>query len=119
MIILSLLILIRIRQGVKLPVPLDRYQKFYDLIASEHSVDEKSHKLESLFVHSHPTLLMAYMNSFNQTTDGNSVFQVIEFIEQDYFQVQVHQQQKQGEWAYFFRKNLYADIMHLFKNGHE
>lgn len=98
-----------------LPVTMQMYQKFYGLISSEFSVEEKKGKIEQLFIRSHPTLLTANMRTLNGSSPSNTkVFQVIEFVEEDYFRVQLHDKQEQGEWVYFFRKNSYHDAMQLF-----
>lgn len=99
----------------RLPVSMQNYQKFYKLISSELSVDEKKGKLEQLFVRSHPTLLTTTMRTLNGSASSNTkIFQVVEFVEDDYFRVQLHDKQEQGEWAYFYRVNSYREAMHLF-----
>ena len=96
-------------------IPLEKYQKFYDLVSSEMSLASVSDNIKNLFLVSHPALLTTMMRS---TSSGSSstaqVFQVVQFLPEDYFRVQLHSEQDQGEWAYFYHSNLYKEIMRLF-----
>lgn len=102
-------------QMQRVPVSMAAYQEFYDSIAPLSSLERQDGKIEQLFVRSHPTLLTANMRTLNAPAPSNTrIFQVIEFVEEDYFRVQLHDKQEQGEWVYFYRKNSYQDAMHLF-----
>jgi len=99
----------------RLPVSMENYQMFYQLVSSELSVTKNQGEMERLFVRSHPTLLTASMRTLNGSPSSNTkIFQVIEFIEEGYFRVQLHDKQEPGEWVYFYRANSYQDVMHLF-----
>lgn len=96
-------------------ISLENYKKFYDLIASEINLQEVTHKIEDLFLVSHPTVLTTNMRT--KEASGSSVikiFQVVQFVKEDYFRIQLRGRLEQGEWVYFYRPNLYRDIMHLF-----
>jgi hypothetical protein len=96
------------------PISLDIYQHFYKQVASEKSLLEVSPKIQSLFFQSHPALLTVSMRSKEGAESGiPKVFQVVQFIPEDYFRVQLHEK-SEGEWAYFYRSGLYHEIMHLF-----
>lgn len=96
----------------KVPVSMQSYQKFYESVASEHSLNEKERNLEHLFMRSHPTLLTINMKTL--PSQNATVFQVIEFDEEGYFRVQLHERQEPGGWVYFYKKNLYQEVIHLF-----
>lgn len=105
----------QMKQRLRVPVSTEIYQKFYHLVSSISSIKEKEGELEKRFIRSQPTLLTASMRTLNRTSPSDSkIFQVIEFIEGDYFRVQLHDKQEQGEWAYFYKANSYSDIMNLF-----
>jgi hypothetical protein len=105
------------RQMRIFPIPIDSYQKFYKQVASEKSLLEVTQKIQSLFFQSHPALLTVSMRSKEGSESGTpKVFQVVQFISEDYFRVQLHEK-NEGEWAYFYRPGLYQEIMRLFTNG--
>lgn len=95
-------------------VSLDNYQKFYNLVAAEKSLIEVTERIKELFFKTHQTVLTISM----RTAEGSDVmttkiFQVVQFVQEDYFRVQLHEGQAQ-EWAYFYLPHLYQDVMQLF-----
>lgn len=96
-------------------IPLENYQKFYTLVASEKSLLEVSDKIKDLFLKSHPTILTINMRTMEGSPHTTTkIFQIIQFVQEDYFRVRLHDSQDQEEWAYFYRLNLFKEIMHLF-----
>ena len=96
-------------------IPAENYQKFYTLIASEKSLDEVTDKIKDFFIKTRPTVLTTSMRTMESSEAlTTKIFQVVQFVQEDYFRVQLHEKQEQGEWAYFYRSGLYQDVMHLF-----
>ena len=95
-------------------IPLQNYQQFYHLIASEKSLEHVTNQIEDYFIKSRPTILTISM----KTAEGSDstvtkTFQVVQFVQEDYFRVQLHGSE-QGEWAYFYQSGLYKNAMQIF-----
>jgi hypothetical protein len=101
------------QQGeVRIPsISLETYQRFYTIVASEKSLQELTQNVQDLFFKSNPSLLTMSMRTMEEAE--NRVTKVFQFIQEDYFRVQLHQK-NEGEWAYFYRPGLYQDVIHLF-----
>lgn len=106
------------------PISLETYQSFYKQVSSDRSLLEVNQNIQNLFLQSHPALLTMSMQSQEglenrtardhlNTKAGSHVFQVVQFIPEDYFRVQLHGK-NEGEWAYFYQSGLYQEILHLF-----
>jgi hypothetical protein len=104
------------RKGVvrQKDISTESYQKFYDLVSSEKSLNEVTNQIKDLFVHSHPTILTTNMKTLEGADTTTKIFQVIQFVPEDYFRVQLHENQVQQEWAYFYRPRVYQEVMQLF-----
>lgn len=101
-----------VQKGV---LPIERYQKFYNLIAAEISLQEVTHQIEDLFIRSHPTVLITNMRRADVSGSSSTfIFQLVQFVQEDYFRVQLRAGQGQGEWIYFYKPHLYQDVMDLF-----
>jgi hypothetical protein len=96
------------------PVSIENYEKFYQMISSEKSLDQ-SETLNSLFTGMHPTILTITMHATEKNASAQSaqIFQMIQFKD-NYFRVQLHEGEEKGEWAYFYYSNLYTKIFQLF-----
>lgn len=97
----------------------ENYKKFYALVNSEKSLEEVPPNIEALFKQSRPIALTIFMHTIEPSKNGTvpQVFQVIQFIQEDYFRVQLRDVKDQGEWAYFFYPQLYLEVMELFTQG--
>lgn len=103
------------KQVRKVPVSFESYQKLYQLIAQDLSLEDKDGTLNALFMHSHPTLLTTAMRTLNASSSSNTrIFQVIEFIKENYFRVQLQEKHEHGDWVYFYSPNSYQEVMQLF-----
>lgn len=99
------------------PISLDTYQDFYKQVASDKSLLEVTQNIQNLFPQSHSSLLTISMRAKEGPESGaTKVFQVVQFIPEDYFRIQLHEK-KEGEWAYFYRSGLYQEIIRLFTKG--
>lgn len=89
------------------------YQKFYTLVAHEKSVDA-SERLPQLFTSSPPVFLTLTMNKGQEEF---KILQVIQFIQEDVFRVQLHEEKREmEEWAYFSHPGIYQEIIKLFSS---
>jgi hypothetical protein len=96
-------------------VPLKDYQQFYYLIASEKSLDSVTDKIIDFFLKSHPTVLTMSIRTIEGSEKlTTKIFQIVQFVQEDYFRVQLHDKNEEGEWAYFYQPHLYHKVMHLF-----
>lgn len=102
-------------QQRKRTISLEDYQKFYALIASEKSLDKVTDPIQNLFFKSVPVTLSIRMRTLENSGQTTAkIFQTVQFIQEDYFRVQLHEKQEQGEWAYFYRPHIYQDVLYLF-----
>lgn len=95
-------------------IPLEAYQRFYTMVAMEKSLKEANQEIQDYFIKSQPSLLTIHMRTKEGNHPGiNKVFQIVQFVPEDYFRVQLHEK-NEGEWAYYYQPGLYQKIMHLF-----
>lgn len=97
-------------------IPLEVYQKFYTMVTSEKSLEETTHNIQDLFLKSRPSLLTISMRTKEGAENESKIFQVVQFVQEDYFRVQLHEK-NDGEWAYFYHSGLYQKIMRLFTHS--
>lgn len=91
------------------------YEQFYLLIEKEKSLENIPIDIESQFNRLQPALLTVMMRSDpSQTQQSTMIFQAIEFVETDYFRVQLRDKESNGSWAYFYRPHIYQDVLELF-----
>lgn len=100
----------KLGKSVTIPIQPEQYQLFYQKISSLLSLDPTP-KLEQLFLQSYPTQLTTPLRSVEK--EKESIFQVVEFIEENYFRVKL-QGKGQDSWAYFYQPDLYREIFAIF-----
>lgn len=101
-------------QGQPSIIPLETYQSFYTLVALEKSLKQVDQEVQNDFHQSQTSILTIHMRAKEgQDHDINKIFQVVQFVPEDYFRVQLHEK-SEGEWAYFYQPGLYHKIMQLF-----
>lgn len=96
-------------------IPFKSYQRFYERVSSEKSVQEIPEDIKKLFLGSYPAALTINMRSKVAQEGVSRSFQVVQLIAADYFRVQLHEK-KEGEWVYFYQKNVYQQSMSLFNS---
>jgi hypothetical protein len=101
-------------------VSLKDYQKFYNLVASEISLEYLSDNIKALFTITYPAVLSTKMRTIEAsgTSSTTQMFQLIQFVKEDYFRIQLHEGRNQGEWVYFHRPQIYQDVMRLLAPQH-
>lgn len=97
----------------KLEVDQDKYSQFYNLVASDRSVDDLDSEVKLGFSTLSPSKLI-----LNVKTESNAkwqaatkVFQETQFItDGHYFRVELHEANPGEHWAYFYHPNIYHDV---------
>lgn len=105
------------KQWRKIAIDSDHYQKFYDLVAGEQSLQELSSEIEALFSRSNgSTLTLTVKTESNAKLDGTTkVFQQVQFVNAgNYYRVQLHETNPSGRWAYFYHKGIYDAVQAMF-----
>lgn len=98
----------------QVPVNPAAYNSFYNLVASNSSVEPKD-EIISEFHQVSPVTLTSTVRSDNaEAMQMVKIFQIIQFTETDYFRVQLRGQNETGDWAYFYQPNIYNTVMRLF-----
>lgn len=102
-------------KNVHLPLEgIESYQAFYSLVGSLQSIVNVGHEIQTLFLKPPYSVLTINLRSAQgNSKENNKVFQVVQFVPEDYFRVQLHGK-NDGEWAYFYQPGLYQKIMELF-----
>lgn len=96
-------------------IPLETYRTFYRLIVSEKSLEDVSANVKNLFLNARPAELTIHMRAFEDSDMvTNQVFQSVQFVQANYFRVQLHDNPEQKEWIYFYRPQIYQEAMKLF-----
>lgn len=105
-------------QVQKFSVSKEQYQDFYQSIASLKSLENSEAEIEQFFIQSHPTLLTTSMRTLEGTkkTDDR-LFQIVEFVEEDYFRIQLKDNLEHGGWVYFYQPHLFQQVMQLFNSS--
>lgn len=102
------------QQSIQKLLSSDDYDKFYRTIQSDKSLATVSSQIQTLFIASHPTLLTTTMRTGEMTKSMSQVFQVIQFVSEDYYRVQLQGKATEDQWAYFYHPHLYQDLTLLF-----
>lgn len=98
-------------------ISVDQYEKFYALVSKDISLAEVPKTIESSFDKTYPTLLTIQMRTKEGTIGANQLFQEVQFIEEDYFRVQLKTSETKPTWAYYRHPHLYHEIMNLFTSA--
>lgn len=97
-------------------IPLEIYQEFYQIVSSEYSLHDINHEIEGYFFKPPYSVLTIHMRTNEGGLGSGKVFQVVQFVPEDYFRVQLHGSD-QAEWAYFYQRGLYRKMIDLFSNS--
>jgi len=97
-------------------IPLEAYREFYQMVSSEYSLNSINHEVEDYFFKLPYTVLTIHMQTSEGGQESGKVFQVVQFVPEDYFRVQLHGSDR-AEWAYFYQQGLYRKMIDLFSNS--
>jgi len=96
-------------------VSLEEYKNIYRQIANLSSLDGDT---EQFFGGPEQTILTIKVktesNAAWQVVDKD--FQTVQFSKDDYFRVELHEQNPGKHWAYFYMPGIYAEVNKGFKN---
>lgn len=96
------------------PISRETYQRFYNRVASDKSLEEVTKSTQSFFLQPHPAFLTVQMRTKEREGNGAvKIFQIVQFVSEGYFRIQLREK-NEGEWVYFYRPGLYQEIIHLF-----
>lgn len=88
------------------------YLHFYNIIASDNSLDEVKKEVLDLFQKPSPIALVTSVRT--DVSPTVKIFQVIQFTKEGYYRIKLHEQNDKNEWAYFYHSGLYHQIMNIF-----
>lgn len=100
----------------KFPVTMENYEQFYNRVKPLVSLEKVEDKVKRLFDSHEIAILSITMRPEYSYKDQTAVklFQVIQFIESEYFRVQVPGAGGLDEWAYYYEPGLYPQLFNLF-----
>lgn len=94
----------------------EAYQRFYQSVASIESLEKVSGEIKEGFSRSQPaTLVITMRPDYVAKGEEPKIFQVIQFLENDYFRIQVPGAGGLEEWAYFFQSESYDRFVALLR----
>ena len=96
---------------LKRDISLDDYQRIYDLVESDKSLEKVSEEVLKDFQLSHPSTLTTHTRLAEQQSGFLQVFQILQVTQQDYYRLQINENKSQSEWIYFFHPGIYQEIM--------
>lgn len=91
------------------------YAAFYDLVKNDKSLDNPGEALKQLFIHSQTALLTTTMQTAENQKESQ-LFQVVQFIKEDYYRIQLQGNPGDSDWAYFYHKEIYKTVETLVPN---
>lgn len=101
----------------KLHIDHDHYSQFYQLIVSDISLQKVSRHIEAMFQERAPSSLVLKVrtDSSAKWQEETKIFQEIHFVEDgDYYRIELHEENKTQNWAYFYHPNIYQEVLRLF-----
>lgn len=104
----------QLKKSVIFPINQETYQRFYKHVASDTSLEEVTKNIQSLFLQQQPAFLTIQMRTKEREGGATvKIFQIVQFVSEDYFRIQLREK-NEGEWVYFYRKDIYREMIHLF-----
>jgi hypothetical protein len=101
----------------RVKVDRERYEKFFQLIAGDLSIQPISQELKEDFRSPHLSSLILTVRSNVSSKElvVNKVFQEVHFLPQDSdYRVELHDENGSSNWAYFHHPHIYHQIFSLF-----
>lgn len=99
-------------------VSLEKYRKFYDLVRDRKSDPQLGDVTFRQFEVASPTILTIFAQS---KESENRIFQRIQFLEGDFFRIELPQalikNEKSQEWTYFYYLGIYDKAIVLFEES--
>lgn len=95
-------------------ISLKDYEIFFRKVENEKSLLDVQQNIQNDFSKMPTSLLTIQMKPEERNNNGAvQVFQVVQFVPEDYFRVQLHEK-KEGEWAYFYQQGIYQETLKIF-----
>lgn len=108
---------VNVRKYQQLNIGIEKYQKFYDAVSSDRSIEDVTGDIISIFSIGYPSKLTLTVRA-EQNGKSNAVtkkFQEVQFAQDgDYYRVELLDQNAIGSWAYFYHPKIYQEVQNLF-----
>lgn len=100
----------------KVAISRDQYQKFYEVVSEDVSVDEVTPKITDRFLSSNPAMLEIIVRPEDKRSTITKTFQEVTFAYQgDYYRIELHEDASQKNWAYFYHNDIYKTALDILK----
>jgi len=99
-------------------VGFDEYQKFYDFVSGDKSLEEKPEELERPYQRERKGVLTTFIKD-SLKGEKSTPFQIIEFGDEDHYRVKLHDSheiEEHGMWAYFYHTGLENRIAGFYES---
>lgn len=92
-----------------------QYSQFYEKVAGQKSLSSIPEETVRKFAESNPAKLSIYVRTESPAAwqKETKLFQEVQFVE-NYFRVELHEQEPGTNWAYFYYPRIYEDAVKLF-----
>jgi hypothetical protein len=104
---------LRLNRRVVYPVKWETYQELYKLISSQKSLPLAAEKKDQLFQGS-PILLTIKLSSEVKDKISQKILQIVQFSSDDYFRIRLLGDERDEQWAYFYKPGIYEQVFSLF-----
>lgn len=105
---------------VNTPVDMDKYARFFSLIAADTSLSEINDTIRAGFLQGHPSKLILSAKRAGSVQDTKTEFLQVDFSnEGNYYRINLRAQttKKANEdlWVYFYHPGIGKEVLNLFK----
>lgn len=100
----------------KLPISIEKYTEFYNLIRNNKSLIEITDATASEYEINKPASIYIRVRSDDKkiTMLSNKIFQEVQLLKNGDFRVELRQIDNRNRWVYFHHTELYETTQHLF-----
>ncbi|MEM1282844.1 MAG: hypothetical protein AAGG81_04750 [Chlamydiota bacterium] len=100
----------------KVAVDRTQYEKFFDSIVGDVSVEEVGPTITDRFLSGYPAILEIIVRPDDKNSNITKTFQEVTLAYQgNYYRVELHEESSQKNWAYFFHKDVYKNALSILK----
>lgn len=97
---------------VQRDVSLENYERIYELIKSDKSLEKVPEETLKNFHLSYPLTLVTHTRVAEQN-GSVQLFQILQVSEQGDYRLQINENKSQSEWVYFSHPGIHQKIIHL------
>jgi len=106
------------KRWLSVPVSKETYEKFYDFVSKEQSLENATIEVQNFFYKDNPSKLTikTKVDSSDEKQISSKIFQESNFVKEgDFYRVMLREQTgSPGSWVYFYHPGIGQEAMQLF-----